>query len=218
MADTGAAKAPNDLVELGWIVSAYGIRGWVKAQPHSAQSTVLRAAPVWWLCPPASPLRDASNSSASAEPSKLLLSRCTPHAVKQCRPQGLTVVAELEGVLDRDAAESKRGYTVYVSREYFPQAKSDEYYWVDLIGCQVFSEGKQMGIVQEVLDNGAHAILRVERFVVSTDLPPDSDANPVLMLDAKGRPQEVLVPFVAAHVQDVDILKRRIETDWPFDL
>jgi 16S rRNA processing protein RimM len=75
-----------------------------------------------------------------------------------------------------------------------------------------------MGIVQEVLDNGAHAILRVERFVVSTDLPPDSDANPVLMLDAKGRPQEVLVPFVAAHVQDVDILKRRIETDWPLDL
>lgn len=218
MADIGAAKAPNDLVELGWIVSAYGIRGWVKAQPHSAQSTVLRAAPVWWLCPPVSPLRDASNSSASTEPSKLLLSRCTPHAVKQCRPQGLTVVAELEGVLDRDAAESKRGYTVYVSREYFPQAKSDEYYWVDLIGCQVFSEGKKMGIVQEVLDNGAHAILRVERFVVSLDLTHDSEANPIPMLDAKGRPQEVLVPFVAAHVQNVDILKRRIETDWPFDL
>ena len=218
MADTGATKAPNDLVELGWIVSAYGIRGWVKAQPHSVQSTVLRAAPVWWLCPPASPLRGASNTSASTEQSQLLLSRCTLHAVKQCRPQGLTVVAELEGVLDRDAAESKRGYTVYVSREYFPQAKSDEYYWVDLIGCQVFSEGKRMGIVQEVLDNGAHAILRVERFVVSPDQPADSEANPVLMLDAKGRPQEMLVPFVAAHVQGVDILKRRIETDWPFDL
>lgn len=218
MADTGAVKAPNDLVELGRIVSAYGIRGWVKAQPHSSQSTVLRAAPVWWLCPPASPLRDASNTSASTEQSQLLLSRCTPHAVKQCRPQGLTVVAELEGVLDRDIAESKRGYTVYVSREYFPQAKSDEYYWVDLIGCQVFSLGKKMGIVQEVLDNGAHAILRVERFVVAPDLPTDSDADPIPMLDAKGRPQEVLVPFVATHVQDVDILKRRIETDWPFDL
>ena len=218
VADTGVVKAPNDLVELGRIVSAYGIRGWVKAQPHSSQSIVLRAAPMWWLCPPTSPLHDASHSAASAEPSKLLLSRCTPHAVKQCRPQGLTVVAELEGVLDRDAAESRRGYTVYVSREYFPQAKSDEYYWVDLIGCQIFSEGKRMGIVQEVLDNGAHAILRVDRFVVSPSMSADSDANPVLMLDAKGRPQEVLVPFVAAHVQAVHILKRRIETDWPFDL
>ena len=178
MADTGAAKAPNDLVELGRIVSAYGVRGWVKAQPHSSQSTVLRAAPA------------------------SVLSRCTPHAVKQCRPQGLTVVAELEGVPDRDVADSKRGYTVYVSREYFPQAKSDEYYWVDLIGCQVFSEDTLMGQVQEVLDNGAHAILRVS----------------TLMLDAKGRPQEVLVPFVAAHVQHVDIKTRRIETDWPFDL
>jgi 16S rRNA processing protein RimM len=60
--------------------------------------------------------------------------------------------------------------------------------------------------------------LRVERFVVSLDLTHDSEANPIPMLDAKGRPQEVLVPFVGAHVQDVDILKRRIETDWPFDL
>lgn len=202
MADTGAAKAPNDLVELGRIVAAYGVRGWVKAQPHSSQSTVLRAAPVWWLCPPSGPLATPADSSPSASLPASVLSRCTPHAVKQCRPQGLTVVAELDGVPDRDVADSKRGYTIYVSREYFPQAKSDEYYWVDLIGCQVFTEDQLMGQVQEVLDNGAHAILRVT----------------TLKLDAKGRPQEVLVPFVAAHVQHVDIKTRRIETDWPFDL
>lgn len=202
MADTGAAKAPNDLVELGRIVSAYGVRGWVKAQPHSSQSTVLRAAPVWWLCPPSGPLATPADSSSSASLPASVLSRCTPHAVKQCRPQGLTVVAELDGVPDRDVADSKRGYTIYVSREYFPQAKSDEYYWVDLIGCQVFTEDQLMGQVQEVLDNGAHAILRVK----------------TLKLDAKGRPQDVLVPFVAAHVQHVDIKTRRIETDWPFDL
>lgn len=202
MADTGAAKAPNDLVELGRIVSAYGVRGWVKAQPHSSQSTVLRAAPVWWLCPPSGPVATPADSSSSASLPASVLSRCTPHAVKQCRPQGLTVVAELDGVPDRDVADSKRGYTIYVSREYFPQAKSDEYYWVDLIGCQVFTEDQLMGQVQEVLDNGAHAILRVT----------------TLKLDAKGRPQEVLVPFVAAHVQHVDIKTRRIETDWPFDL
>lgn len=202
MADTGAAKAPNDLVELGRIVSAYGVRGWVKAQPHSSQSTVLRAAPVWWLCPPSGPLATPADSSSSASLPASVLTRCTPHAVKQCRPQGLTVVAELDGVPDRDVADSKRGYTIYVSREYFPQAKSDEYYWVDLIGCQVFTEDQLMGQVQEVLDNGAHAILRVK----------------TLKLDAKGRPEEVLVPFVAAHVQHVDIKTRRIETDWPFDL
>jgi 16S rRNA processing protein RimM len=75
-----------------------------------------------------------------------------------------------------------------------------------------------MGQVQEVLDNGAHAILRVERFVDSADLQADPKATPLPMLDAEGRPQEVLVPFVAAHVQHVDIKKRRIETDWPFDL
>jgi 16S rRNA processing protein RimM len=134
------------------------------------------------------------------------------------REQGDGIVATVQDLDDRDVAESLKGARIWVSRASFPTPDEGEFYWVDLIGCQVFSEGKKMGVVQEVLDNGAHAILRVERFVVSPDLPPDSDATPIPMLDAKGRPQEVLVPFVAAHVQDVDILKRRIETDWPFDL
>jgi len=218
MADTGAKIAPTDLVELGRIVSAYGVRGWVKAQPHSLQSTVLRAAPIWWLCPSLSPLDAQTGSAVAAQPTQRLLSRCVAHAVKQCRPQGSTVVAELEGVPDRDVAESMRGYTIHVSRQYFPQVKSDEYYWVDLIGCQVFGGGNRLGIVREVLDNGAHAILRVERLVVTPEASIDPDARAEPLLDANGRPQEVLVPFVAAHVQTVDISKRRIESDWPFDL
>ena len=72
--------------------------------------------------------------------------------------------------------------------------------------------------MREVLDNGAHAILRVERLVVTPEASIDPDARAEPLLDANGRPQEVLVPFVAAHVQTVDISKRRIESDWPFDL
>jgi 16S rRNA processing protein RimM len=58
MAVDGAATAPDDLIELGRIISAYGVRGWVKIQPHSAQGTVLRAAPVWWLVAPVAPLAE----------------------------------------------------------------------------------------------------------------------------------------------------------------
>jgi 16S rRNA processing protein RimM len=210
MADTGAQQAPNDLIELGRIVSAYGVKGWVKVQPHSAQGLVLRSAPIWWLAPPASPI---SPSSGIATPSNF-----RPHTVKQVRPQGATVVADLEHVGDRDLAEAMRGFTVHVSRQYFPKAQADEFYWVDLVGCYVYSATQLVGEVLEVVDNGAHAILRGQRMTFERDQTPSIEHVPQVMLDAKGRPEEILVPFVAAHVQHVDIVARRIETDWPLDL
>jgi len=216
MADIGAQAAPDDLIELGRIVSAYGVRGWVKIQPHSAQGLVLRASPVWWLSPPSSPALTASPISGSS--STPALPNLRPHAVKQVRPQGSTVVADLEHVGDRDLAESMRGYTVYVSRQYFPKAQADEFYWVDLVNCYVYSDAQLVGVVVEVVDNGAHAILRVNRLKLDGDQTPSDSHIPQPILDIKGRQDEVLVPFVAAHVQHVDIVARRIETDWPLDL
>lgn len=224
MAVNGALKTPDDLIELGRITSAYGIRGWVKVQPHSAQAEVLRAAPVWWLCAPTSP------SHLGAKEAVMLA-----HTVKQVRPQGATVVADLDGVGDRDIAESMRGYTVHVSRKDFPAATSDEYYWIDLVGCMVYSthDAVLIGRVLEVIDNGAHALLRVVRLdpaSLETDLLPSTASTtpstlaihatqsaPIPVLDEKGQPIEMLVPFVAAHVQHVDIAARRIDTDWPLD-
>ncbi len=214
MAGNGAVSAPDDLIELGRIVSAYGVHGWVKIQPYSAQADVLRVAPVWWLAAPVAP----AQAGAAAEV-KRSVSPLRAHAVKQVRRQGSTIVADLEDVGDRDVAEGMRGFTVHVSRQYFPAAKADEFYWVDLVGCNVYGQDTEaatpgsvlIGVVDEVVDNGAHALLRVHRFTSA----PGSEA--VVMLDPKGRPVEVLVPFVSAHVQRVDIKARRIETDWPID-
>jgi 16S rRNA processing protein RimM len=216
MAGKGALTAPDDLIELGRIISAYGIKGWVKVQPHSAQAEVLRAAPIWWLCSPAPPAhlgaKVAGGSSKTTSASAAWNPMMHPHTVKQVRPQGATVVADLEGVGDRDTAESMRGYTVHVSRKDFPAAHSGEYYWVDLVGCMVYGDSGLIGEVLEVIDNGAHALLRVLRLN-----SVDEGAEPTPLLDEKGRQQDVLVPFVAAHVQHVDIAARRIDTDWPLD-
>lgn len=250
MADVSAPLAPpGDLVELGRIVSAYGIRGWVKIQPHSSQAEVLRSATQWWLTPLLSPLQSEGSGSTRV---------CTRYDVLQVRPQGSSIVAELKGLRDRNDAESLRGQLVSVSRADFPPAKADEYYWVDLVGCQVFGVSADnmpepsgnpiqpstsqlghsqphpsqqstsaqstpqinfptmtsempvlLGVVHEVGDNGAHAILQVHR----QRLLPDGTTENVL--DAKGRPQELLIPFVAAHVSKVDLSARRIDTDWP---
>ena len=41
MSAAASNAAPADLIELGRITAAYGIKGWVKVQPHSAQAEVL---------------------------------------------------------------------------------------------------------------------------------------------------------------------------------
>lgn len=189
-----AGMPPADLVELGRVAGAYGVKGWIKVVPHSAQADVLRAVRQWWLLPAG---RDLQTARATA--------------VQQCRAHGATAVAQLEGVQDREQAEALKGVSVWVSRAAFPKAGDDEYYWIDLIGCDLYSseagEPQRIGVVQEVLESPAHAILRVQRL----------DAAGAAVLDAKGRACEVLVPFVAAHIGAVDLAARRIDSDWPLE-
>jgi 16S rRNA processing protein RimM len=124
-------------------------------------------------------------------------------------------VAELSAVADRDHAEAMKGHTVWVPRADFPSAEDDEYYWVDLIDCQLYGEleGRPalIGKVIDVVDNGAHALLRVARATMA----PGGEL--VLMQNDKGRSIVVRVPFVSAHVHTVDIANKRLESNWPVE-
>ncbi|MBK1781122.1 ribosome maturation factor RimM [Advenella sp. WQ 585] len=193
---------PDDLVELGRIVSAYGVRGMVKIQPHSAQESILLNVKEWWLA-------RLSRAGVQQEPHRLA-------KVSRAREHTGSIVAFLEGCDDRDQAEALKGTSIFVSRAIFPTASDDEYYWVDLIGCSVYSTASAsgpvlLGLVQEVSDNGAHAVLHIARQEL------DEQGDVVFLKDDKGRVLEVLVPFVQAHVPFVDIRQKRIETDWPAD-
>ncbi|EHK64845.1 16S rRNA-processing protein RimM [Achromobacter arsenitoxydans SY8] len=123
-------------------------------------------------------------------------------------------MAQLQGIADRDQAEALRGFSVQAPRGSFPAPEEDEYYWVDLIGCALYTsangEPALIGVVGEVLDNGAHAVLKVL-------LQKAGAEGPESILDAKGRPAEMLVPFVRAHIHAVDLAARRIDSDWPVE-
>lgn len=192
------------MVELGRVVSAYGVQGWVKIQPFSPQADVLRNAKQWWLARPVLSEGQGVSSSAVAV------------SVRRVRSQGSDLVAQIADVNDRDQAEALKGHVISVSRSLFPKAEEDEVYWIDLIGCALFGVDAQgesilIGTVSEVLDNGAHGVLKVglQR--------QDASGEWVVVTDAKGRPVDTLVPYVAAHIQAVDLVARRITSDWPAD-
>jgi 16S rRNA processing protein RimM len=79
---------------------------------------------------------------------------------------------------------------------------NDEFYWVDLIGLAVVNErGEHLGVVGDLMDNGAHPILRVEQPVAEGEKPAP----------------ELLIPFVDQFVKTVDQAARLITVDWEAD-
>ena len=119
--------------------------------------------------------------------------------IKEAREHSDTVVASSHEVPDRTAAESLRGARIFVSRASFPTPDSDEYDWVDLLGLDVVNrEGLPMGQVKDLMATGPQTVL-------------------VLSFEQDGKPQERMIPFVSAYIDQVDLGARRITVDWQPD-
>jgi 16S rRNA processing protein RimM len=120
-------------------------------------------------------------------------------AIKEAKTHSDTIVATAQDIDDRTAAESLRGARIFISRASFPTADKDEFYWVDLIGLTVINrDGVALGEVRELLSTGPQTVLVID-----------------YLLDEK--PQERMIPFVAAFVDDVDLTQRQITVDWQPD-
>ena len=76
-------------------------------------------------------------------------------------------ICELENVNDANLAESLKGEKIYAKRTRFPILKKDEFYHVDLIGCEVKTlEEKKIGRVTAVHDFGAGPILEIGKELI----------------------------------------------------
>jgi len=96
------------------------------------------------------------------------------------------VIARIDGVADRTAAEALRGLRLYVDRAVLPPPESGEYYRVDLIGLRAeLADGSLYGRIANVEDYGAGDILEIARPDGTVELLPFSDrAVPVVDLAA----------------------------------
>lgn len=74
------------------------------------------------------------------------------------------LLAEIEGIGDRDAAEALRGLRLHVARSALPVPEDpEEFYHADLIGLRVErSDGTPLGAVVSVQDFGAGDLLEVK--------------------------------------------------------
>jgi 16S rRNA processing protein RimM len=164
----------NDLVIMGFVRGAFGVRGWLKVHAETEFDDSLFDYPVWWLG------RDGE---------------WTPYTFIDGQVQPKALAVQLEGVSDRNGAESLRGMQIAVPRSEFPEPDEDEFYWDDLIGLQVKNlQDEMFGTVTELMETGANDVLVVD------------DGN-----------TRRLIPFVDAIVSKVDLDAGLIVVDWGAD-
>jgi 16S rRNA processing protein RimM len=181
---------PEDAIEVGRVVDAWGVKGWIKVQPFASDPQALFSSRRWFIKPPEEAALKRLGAKASAYPSRLKITAAKEH--------GDVVVAQAQEVEDRSGAEALRGARIFIGRSSFPTADTDEYYWVDLIGMAVVNkQGDALGTVVGLIDTGPHSVLRIQ------------SGDP--------KAEERLVPFVAAYVDDVNMAEKRITVDWGLD-
>ena len=200
-APPGEPAWPEDAVEVARVLGAWGVVGGLKLKAYAADPQALFSTKRWFLQPPlvlasAGVKTPARRTVVGQLPLPRLL------RVVKAREQGDNIVATVEGVTDRDAAEALKGVRVFVSRASFPTPDADEFYWVDLIGLAVVNRaGVELGQVVGLLETGPHCVLRIQ--------PP--------LLSTSTGAAECLIPFVSVYVDQVDKAGGRITVDWELD-
>jgi 16S rRNA processing protein RimM len=87
------------------------------------------------------------------------------------------LLARIEGVTDRTAAEALRGVELHVERGRLPAPEADEFYHTDLIGLPARAvDGSEIGTVTAFYDYGAGDMIEIRAAGGRVDLLPFTKA------------------------------------------
>jgi 16S rRNA processing protein RimM len=94
----------------------------------------------------------------------------------------------LEGITDANLAEPLVGKSVFADENDLPPPGENEFYYRDVIGCEVFlTDGTRLGAIEDIIATGANDV-----FVV------------------RGAGKEVLVPVIEDVVKEIDAASKRV--------
>ncbi len=77
---------------------------------------------------------------------------------------GGALLAMMEGIIDRNAAELLKGKKLYISRSSLPEPEEGEFYMEDMVGLDVIkiADGRVVGKVTQVANYGAGDVVEVK--------------------------------------------------------
>ena len=172
---------------VGEITGVSGVKGWVKVFSHTEpRINIVKYNP--WLI---TNNKDADSKAPSWKAVKVL----------NGRSQGKTIVAQIEGVTDREAAHSMIGTKIAINIEQLKKLNTNDYYWRDLEGLDVYNiKGQLLGQVSHLIETGANDVLVVK-------------LTPELAKEQKNK--EMMIPYLMGDVvKNVDLDANQLEVDW----
>lgn len=169
---------------IGRVGSAAGIKGEFRVNLYAADSANLKEGKNLLF-------RHSEDRRWDASDSKDFEALC-----KRVRYQKDKPVICVEGVDDRNAAESIRGMEISIYETELDELPEGKHYVRNLIGCNVrdIASGYDIGVLKDVIQNTAQSVLEVEASDGQTVLIPAVDAF-MRKIDEEGRLIEVeLIP------------------------
>ncbi len=169
-----AGAATDERVCLGAIIGAHGVKGTVRIKSFTEDPENVAA-------------YGAVSDEAGARSFTLLPIGSSRGAI----------LARIEGIDGRAAAEALAGTRLYVPRSALPAPDDEEYYHADLLGLRaVTSDGEALGSVKSVHAIGETDVLEIDR---GAELP------------------SLLIPFTRADVPEVDLKAGRVVVEVPVE-
>jgi len=161
-------------LKLGSISGVFGVKGWLKVYANTDKKENILSYQPWYI-----------------ERNKVR----KPVKIKAGKPHGKTIIVLLEGIEDRNEAETWVGSDIYIPTSQLPKAAKNEFYWSDLIGLKVIAQtGETLGVIDHMLETGANDVI-----VVKGD-------------------RERLIPYVTGQVvKSVDLAEQLMIVDWDVD-
>lgn len=162
-------------VLLGVVAAPHGVRGLVRIKSFTEDPMAVAAY---------GPLSDETGKKA--------------YRVEALSASRDAVLARIEGVADRTAAEALRGLRLYVAREQLPEAGEREWYEADLIGLKVVGkDGRDWGKVIAFHDFGA---------------------GPLMEVSGGSSASGLMLPFTDEAVPEIDVEGGKVLVDPPAGL
>lgn len=139
----------EDHVELGYVAGVFGVKGEVRLHLHNRDSPLF-----------ARPLVVHIRQGGRSWTAKLTTRSGS----------GGKVIARVEGVGDRNAAEDLKGAVIAVPEHVLPPLDEGEYYLREVVGMDVIEAGQKVGTVVAVHTTGPVEVFELdgERYLPST--------------------------------------------------
>ncbi|SHJ57178.1 16S rRNA processing protein RimM [Shimia gijangensis] len=129
----------TEMVCVGAVAGAYGVRGEVRLKSFTAESEAI-----------------ADYAPLSTEDGTQEFTVTLTRAIKN------GIVARLSGVSSKEQADALKGQKLYAPRDRLPSLPDDEYYYADLVGVEVRDTGGNvLGHVASVQNHGAADLLEI---------------------------------------------------------